>query len=58
MTVSPRFDQYKDAWDTGVTVQVYDINFEKKFVPFLPGSSIPPSFYHSTYLNYWIPSGV
>lgn len=22
MTVSPRFDQYKDAWDTGVTVQL------------------------------------
>lgn len=22
MTVSPRYDQYKDAWDTSVTVEV------------------------------------
>jgi hypothetical protein len=23
MTVSPRYDQYKDAWDTDVIVEVY-----------------------------------
>lgn len=25
MTISPRYDQYKDAWDTSVTVEVYII---------------------------------
>lgn len=23
MTISPRYDQYKDAWDTGVAVEVH-----------------------------------
>jgi hypothetical protein len=37
MTVSPRYDQYKDAWDTDVIVEVYSsllhfISFRENFV--------------------------
>lgn len=34
MTVSPRYDQYKDAWDTSVIVEVtYLLSFYPTFLP-------------------------
>lgn len=30
MTIAPRYDQYKDAWDTNVTVQVIKFLISKK----------------------------
>ena len=35
MTIAPRYDQYKDAWDTNVTVEVKKFLISKKPTPFV-----------------------
>lgn len=35
MTVSPRYDQYKDAWDTSVSVEVSFLIFKRHFLSLL-----------------------
>jgi hypothetical protein len=37
MTVSPRYDQYKDAWDTEVEIEVYSSLHANFIFHFHPG---------------------
>ena len=55
MTVSPRYDQYKDAWDTEVEVEVYYYNLCHLFVVILSffseRSTYIPFDFHSSRLG-------
>lgn len=35
MTIAPRYDQYKDAWDTDVVIEVYQVHLDFFFFFFL-----------------------